>query len=265
VIECQRSTFRSVEVIGHRGAAAYHPGNSRASFEAAIAMGCDRIECDLHVTADRVLVLAHDFSVRLDDGDEQPIRALPASTVCSPATGIITFDELAERVGSVPLMIDIKQRGYEIETIAAIEKHQLHRTSSVSSTHASTLRQIHSSFPSMRAGLSTGHWVSTVSMRGAHQVTKGLLRLTIPLPLIVALRLTGATEANLQFEVATRPLVRLLHTGGWKINLWTVNQRAAIERAIEIGVDGIISNRPDLVASIIESPRNPVARAELPS
>ncbi|MDQ3779844.1 MAG: glycerophosphodiester phosphodiesterase [Chloroflexota bacterium] len=253
-----------MEVICHRGAAAYHPGNSLASFEAALAMGCDRIECDLHVTADRVLVLAHDSSVRLDDGNEQPIRALPASTVCSPATGIITFDELAARVGSVPLMIDIKQRGYETETIAAIQEHQLHRTSSVSSTHASTLHQIRAAFPTMRAGLSTGHWVSTVAFRGGHEVTKGLLRLTVPLPLIVALRLTGATEVNLQFEVATRPLVRMLHMGGWRINLWTVNHRTAIERAIDIGVDGIISNRPDLVAKIVGSTIHAEASAELP-
>lgn len=239
-----------IEVIGHGGAAAYHPSNSLASFATALRLGCDRIECDLQATSDRVLVLAHDDKIKLSDGRLHRIQELPARTVCASESGIITFDALVELAGGVPLMIDIKRPGYEAEAIDAIRRHGLARASSVSSTYATTLRRIRAHFPAMQLGLSTGHWASSVSMRYGHQVMKTLLRVAVPFPLFSVLRLTGATEANLQYEIVTRPLVAALHAGGWRVNVWTVDHSTAIERAIAAGVDGVISNRPDLVDSI---------------
>jgi glycerophosphoryl diester phosphodiesterase len=66
-------------------------------------------------------------------------------------------------------------------------------------------------------------------------------------PLILACEAVGASEVMLFHRVCTRRLVVELHKRDLRVNLWTIDRPASIRRAINLGADGIISNRPDLV------------------
>ncbi len=242
---------RPIEVVGHGGAAAYAPGNSRRAIELALEFRVDRVECDVQRSADGHLVLVHDDRVHLPDGRRQPVRSLSATDLRRLLPGLLTLDDAAEMTrGRAPLMIDVKRSGYEAELIAAIRRHHLDAESSVSSTYASTLIRVRAAFPSMRTGLSTGHWATGTPTAAGRAITRWALRAALPLPLLVLLPRIGATETMLHYHVTTAALVAALHATGRRVNVWTVDRPKSIARALALGVDGIISNRPDLVQAV---------------
>ena len=254
----RRTSHHPIEIVAHGGAGTDHPNNSRPAMETALTLGVDRLECDVQRAADGTLVLVHDAAVPLPTGGTRPVSSLTEGELRDLFPDLLTLDELAEMcAGRAPLMIDVKRPGYEPELIAAIRRHHLAAASSVSCTYASTLGRIRHAFPTMRLGLSTGHWATSVPSPPGRAVARWTLRLLLPLPLLVAVRVVGATEVMLQHRVATAPLVALLHASGRRVNLWTVDRPNSIRRAIALNVDAIISNRPDLVRHLIaESTRD---------
>jgi glycerophosphoryl diester phosphodiesterase len=82
-----------------------------------------------------------------------------------------------------------------------------------------------------------------------------LLRLVTPPPLVAAMRIFGASETMIQHRVCTDRLVRAVHDSGRRVNVWTVDRPEQMRRFIAMGVDGIISNRPDLVREAREESR----------
>lgn len=218
------------------------------AMEVALAIGVDRLECDLQLAADGTLVLIHDDQVRLPSGERRRVRSLSTADLRAALPGLLTIDELVELVaGRAPLMLDVKRSGYEPEVIAAIARHGLAADSSVSSTYLAVLLRIGRSFPTMRIGLSTGHIATGAPTRVGRRIAVGTMRQALPRILPPLLARVGAAETMLHHHVVTRKLVEALHADGRRVNVWTVDREPAIERALALGVDGIISNRPDLV------------------
>jgi glycerophosphoryl diester phosphodiesterase len=169
--------------------------------------------------------------------------------------GLLTFDELVDlNRDNIPLLLDVKLPGYEPDLIAAIRRHRLANTASASSTHAIVLWRLKRAFPNMRLGLSTGHMATGIPSRPGRFVMSRTLRLVTPLPLIAAMRVCGATETMIQHRICTPRLVRAVHDSGRRVNVWTVDRPEQMRRFIEMGVDGIISNRPDLVKDELATP-----------
>lgn len=242
----------AMEIVGHGGAGAYHHPNSRPSMEAALALGVDRIECDVHRAADGTLVLTHDAAIRLPDGGHLSVGGSSVPDLRSLLPGFLTLDDLVEMTtGRVPLLLDVKRAGYETEIVDAIRRHRLVDAAAVSTTHLSTLRRLRGAFPTMRLALSSGHWAGHDPPAAGRVVARAALRRLLPWPLLAALRLVDATEATLHHRVATAPLVAALHARRYRVGLWTVDDPAAIHRAIALGVDAITSNRPDLVRALV--------------
>jgi glycerophosphoryl diester phosphodiesterase len=242
-----------LEVIGHGGAGDFFPGNSRESIEQALKIGVDRIEIDVQRSADGDLVLVHDEEFELS-GRKTPADEIATARFRAMLPGLLTLDELVEmNVGNVPLLLDVKMPGYEAEVIAAIRRHRLAETAAVSSTHGPVLRRLKRAFPDLRLGLSTGHMATGIPYRPARAVMARALRLATPVPLVAAMRVFGATETMIQHRVCTTRLIGHAHASGRRVYVWTVDRPDQMRRFIELGVDGIISNRPDLVHEAMEA------------
>lgn len=241
-----------LEIIGHGGAAGFFPGNSRESLEKAIELGVDRIEIDVRVTADQTLVLVHDEELH-DDPDKTRITSLAYADLRERRADIISLDEAIELTKpAIPLLIDVKGRRYEQELIQTIRSHGIEETCAVSSTHARSLRMLRNALPRMRIGLSRGHSLTKIRnarIRGAsaHVISAG----QVP-SLVTLAKWCGATEVMLQHHLCTRNLVRVIRRRGLGVYPWTVDEPSEMRRLIELDVDGIISNRPDLVRSTAE-------------
>jgi glycerophosphoryl diester phosphodiesterase len=240
--------FERPEVVGHGGAGDFYPGNSKPSLEKAIELGVDRIEIDVQQSRDGDLVLVHDERLKLDCGRPTLVSEIPTSTLRSIFPGFLTFPEAVELIrGSMPLMLDIKGPGFEDDLISAIKKHGLAAESSVSCTHALVIRRLRREFPEMRLGLSTGHWASGAPTFAGKKVMAAVLRPTLLYPLLAALPASGATEIMVFHRACSRSLVERLHGRGYLVNVWTVDRIRSIRRALDLGADGIITNRPDLL------------------
>jgi len=243
---------RPIEVVGHGGAAAHHRPNSEASLCAAIAFGVDRIEIDLSLAADGTLVLHHGPSMSTTTQGSAMIAALTLEKLQRLQPDLLTIDDAAEIIGGrLPLLLDAKSPGQATAIAAAVARHRWTESAIVSSTHAATLRRLHGLRPELRLGLSTGHWAGSAPTFVLRPVVRAGFAVVLPLTLPAALALIGASDTMLRHESATQMLVHLLHRAGTRVNLFTLDDDESIQRAIGLGVDSIISNRPDLVLRLL--------------
>jgi glycerophosphoryl diester phosphodiesterase len=226
--------------VGHKGADLIAPGNTRESFDAALAAGVDMIEFDVLPVrwpgeADTPLVLAHDF--------EHPLEHA------------MTLDEglahlAAEAFVGVELDVDLKLPGYEERVVEALRTHGLVERTLISSQYMRSLVRIRALEPRLRLGWSVP--------RARRDYTKSWLWL---LPALSALalmrhRLPGLASGHLgarrvdavmaHERLATPALVRSVHAAGGELYVWTVDDAAKIRRLEAMGVDAVITNDPRL-------------------
>ena len=225
--------------VGHKGADHIAPGNTLASFDAALAAGVDMVEFDVLRVADGRLVLAHD----LRD---------------SARPGVLTLDEgldhlVSEAYAGIELDVDLKQPGYEREVIDALRARNLIERSLISTMEEESLPVVRELEPRVRVG-----W-SVPKMR-RNPLSNPLTR---PLALLGAYeyrrRLAGRVRQRLQageidavmahFAVVDRRLVRVVKENGGELYVWTVDEPKRIALLERLGVSGIISNDPRLFVS----------------
>ncbi len=248
---------RPIEVIGHGGAGGFFPGNSRPAIEQALKIGVDRIEFDVQRSAEGKIVLVHDEHVKLSNGTRSHVRALTTAQLREALPGLLTLHEAVELIGdTAALLIDVKAPGYERELMAQMSELNLGSNTAVSSTHASVLIAVRRAFPDFRIGLSTGHMSTGFPSKLAKRMASLSLQFATPLPLLAAVRAVSATDVMIHYRICSDLLVRTMHRFGVRVNSWTVDHPKQIQRMIDLGVDGIISNRPDLVNELLKQDRH---------
>lgn len=237
-----------LEIVGHGGAADFFPGNSQRSIAKAIELGVDRVEIDVQLSVDGTLVLCHDDELFVD-GRKRVIRSLSVADIRSALDGMLTLDEVIELTrGYAPMMIDVKARGYEGAIAKAIRRHGIAKETIVSSTYALSLRAIRHQAPGIRIGLSTGH-ISTVIPRNLLvSIASAALSVVSPPPTILAAKAIRADALMLHYRICSALFVKAAHRAGLLVYPWTVNHPRYVRDMIDRDVDGIISNRPDLVS-----------------
>jgi glycerophosphoryl diester phosphodiesterase len=216
--------------VGHKGADALAPGNTLASFDAALAAGVDMIEFDVLASRDgRELHIAHDYRAL---GRHGPLTLEDAlAHLSTPA------------FAATRLQLDIKRRGSEQQVLAALDRAGARE----------------------RAFISTGEWAVLARMRVlAPEVALGWTVPDIPsvllappglgrlyrrlLPERAAARIrSGAIDALVpHWSMVTRELVEAVGGAGGEIYAWTVDDRAEIARLASLGTTGVITNDPRL-------------------
>jgi glycerophosphoryl diester phosphodiesterase len=215
------------------------PGNTAASFEAALQCRVDMIEFDVLPLADGRLVLAHDYE---DATGREPLTL---------AEGL---DHLAgDEYGAVELDVDLKLPGYEAEVVAGLLERGLDARSLISSTYPESLAIVGKLAPHIRRGWSVP--------RARRDYTKSLLWMApayaairwmrAGLPAKAARALTrGQCEALMVHRLlVSRRLVGDVHGAGGLLYVWTVDDAGEIERLERLGVDGVITNDPRLFSA----------------
>jgi glycerophosphoryl diester phosphodiesterase len=243
-----------VEVVGHGGAGDFYPGNSLLSIEKALELGVDRIEIDVQRAAGEQLVLVHDDDIEVD-GTKRRVRDMSVDELRTALDGLLTLTEAIELVQRrASLLVDMKRPGNEALVTEAIRAAGIESTTLVSSTYAWSLRTVKQLSPRIGTGLSTGHISTVVRRNKLISVTSGVLAAATPLPFITAAKLIHADYLMLNYRIASPRFVRAAHRSNLKVYSWTVNNPKPIRRMIERGVDGVISNRPDLVLEALGRP-----------
>ena len=225
--------------VGHKGADLVAPGNTPASFEAALRAGVDMIEFDVLRLRDGRLVLAHDHE---DAAKREPLTL---------EEGLDHF--AGEAYAGVELDVDLKLPGYEREVVEALPARGLAERSLVSSTYRESLEVVGELAPGLRRGWSYPRarrdYTRTLLAPGAYAILQ-VWRARLPGRAAAMLR-AGRCEALMShWLLVGRRLVTAVHRAGGQLYVWTVDDPRRIERLARLGVDGLITNDPGLFAPL---------------
>jgi glycerophosphoryl diester phosphodiesterase len=220
-------------VIGHRGAAAVAPENTLASLEAAVTAGADVVEFDIAPG----LRLGHSLhelpceELSLDDA---------LAFLAAHGTGV---------------HLDVKLPGYESDVIDAIRSHGLEDRALASTTFAASSRRLTRlapglpvaiGYPRDRYGVSSIQWPEPLTRAGA-----AALRQAMPLRIPVLLRWTRANALSLHQTLCSRAAVATAHRFGAPVLAWTANDASTVRRLAAAGVDGIVSDDPQMAVATL--------------
>lgn len=238
--------------IAHRGASRVAPQNTLAAFEKALQIGADGIEFDVRLCADGVPVVIHDATVdattdgtgRVEAMGLAALKQLDAGSSFAPAfagTPIPTLAEVLEAVeGDVLLNVelkapDLRDRGLEQAVVDVIEQHGMEEQVLLSSFNPLALRRVQQIDPHLATGLlyTRPAWAA-----------RGLASLMMVQPL-AALHPHRAIVDEQHIGWAKAHRVRL--------HVWTVDDPSEMRRLIDMGVNGIITNRPDVLRRILDA------------
>lgn len=222
--------------IGHRGAMGYRPENTLPSFELAIEQGCPWLELDVYVVESELVVI-HDDSLerttsgkgRLRDWSLAEIRQLDAGDGERIPLLSEVIDLVAHRAA---INIELKGRG-TAKAVSDLLADYCQRGWNADEFLLSSFRhdELALADPTYRRGALFGRR----SPKNYFDVTAEL----------------GAWALNLDLALAKPKLVNDAHERGLKVFVYTVNEIGDIKRMMEIGVDGVFTNFPDRVFSLL--------------
>ncbi len=248
--------------VGHKGAAALEPENTLRSLSRAVELGCDLVEFDVLALDDGALVLAHsDDLYEVSHGAASGrVRSLPLEALREAAPDVPTFDEALELLGSadaIGLHVDLKWHGYEAAAAEAIRRHGLVERTVVSTVHARSLRELAAIEPGLKRGITYPFDRRGVSRRKVlAPVAASLLvaiRTALPRRITGMLDRAKADAAMLHHSVVSRAAVDRAHGHGAAVFAWTVDDECTLERMLAAGVDGVITNDPQLFERALHS------------
>jgi len=225
--------FLQTAIFAHRGASADHPENTVAAFRAAGPLGANWVELDVRRTADGALAVHHD--AHLPDG-----RAIVELVAADLPASVPSLAQALEACAPLGVNVEIKNSPNDVDfdaTAALVEPvvaviAACSQPIIVSSFHWSTLDRVRAIDPSV--------------------ATAGLtFDLSDPARTIERAVAAGHVALHPFDATVTHELVELVHGAGLTLNVWTVDDPARIEELAEMGVDGIVTNVPDVAARVL--------------
>ena len=250
--------WASPVAIAHRGSRFLWPENTMPAFQGVFDLGFRHIETDLHITSDGTLVCLHDDTVdRTTDGsgDVQSLsltdlKQLDAGYRHADRTGLYpfrgqgvqipTFEELLKSFPDVSVIADMKTDGVEEPLAGLIEDLGLHDrliVGSFSDERLDRFRELsHSGVPTSTGAAEARLWV--LMSRLGRTGPDGASALQLPT------QIRGV-------RVVDDKLVKAAHESGLQVHVWTVNDPQEMTRLLDIGVDGLITDRPDLLKDLL--------------
>lgn len=208
-------------LLGHRGARAVRsiPENTFASFDRALADGCDGFEFDVRLTADGQAVVCHDPKVEMMEIARVTAEQLP---------DIPRLSDVLERYQDTAFLdIELKVPGLERITVDSLGAHRPRRGFLVSSFLPEVLQVLHEEDSSVPLGLICERKSELQRWR------------KLPLEYVVP-----------HYKLVSEDLIRDLREKGKKILVWTVNHPELMQRFVNWSVQGIISDDTELLAEV---------------
>ena len=226
--------------VGHKGADHVAPGNTLASFEAALEHGVDMIEFDVLRTRDGRLVLSHDW----EDAEGRECLTLEEG-----------LDHFAgEAYGAVELDVDLKLPGYEREVVEGLAERNLTDRALVSTMYLESLDAIGRLAPGLRRGWSVPRVKRDYTKTPLALVAYGVARwwrLRLPGRAARLIRAGGCEAIMCHWLLVSSRLVRSVHEAGGQVYVWTVDDAERIAKFEALGVDGVITNDPRLFDPVV--------------
>jgi glycerophosphoryl diester phosphodiesterase len=249
-------------VMAHQGGNGLWPGNTQYAFERAVALGVDVLEMDVHSTADGVLVVIHDSTVdRTTNGPGSvhdltlaEIKALDAGYHWTSDDGqtypyrgqgvtVPTLEELFIAFPTTPMNIEIKQAEPSIAAplCRLIRDHGRADKVLIASFHQAVIDEFRRECPEVATSTGQNEVIalfvlSKVLLEGAYRPNAAAVQ--VP-------------EYRSGLHVITPRFVDAAHSRNLQVHAWTINEVEDMQRMLDLGVDGIITDYPDRLMDLL--------------
>lgn len=236
------------QVSAHRGFSRIAPENTLYAFEAAIESGADYIELDVQLTSDGQLVVFHDESINRTTDGKGKLRNYTYDELMQFSAGswfgkdesfsdakIPLLSEVLELVkGDILLNIELKKNGDIMaaaeQTVELLEEYGMTDSCYITSFSYPALKKVKQLDPKIKTGLIANFAAATSYSN---------------LPYIDAV--------SMNYIFVTRSAVNTAHHNGKRVFVWTVDRPEDMQKMMALGVDNIITNRPDKAVEVVNS------------
>ncbi|WP_053983064.1 glycerophosphodiester phosphodiesterase [Niameybacter massiliensis] len=233
-----RNMNPNTKVIAHRGASLFAPENTLAALEEAVKLGANYAEIDVQQLKDGELILMHDTNFKRTTGENknvwestyEEVKTYDAGSSFNPHYVGEQIPKLEDAIvyakDKIDLMIELKLTGYEEgleeKVVELIEKYKLTDQCMIVSMNYDVLTKVKAMNPAIKTG-----YITAVAYGDFEE-------------------LDGVDAYSIEASFATEFLVRTLKSRGKEVFVWTLNNEKPMLDMIKLGVDGIITDNPDL-------------------
>jgi glycerophosphoryl diester phosphodiesterase len=234
--------------IAHRGGAIEHLENTMPAFEACVAQGYSYLETDVRVTADGVLVVFHDATLERVTDRTGRIENLPWSEVATARIGgrepILRLEDLLGAWPDVRFNLDIKAAGVLVPLVRTIRRLKLADRiclGSFSDARIAAARRLFG--PAVCTALGP-RGVAALRLSSYSPRAAGLVRIQAGCAQ-VPLQLGGRALVDERFLEAA-------HARDLQVHVWTVDTPEESTAMLDLGVDGLMTDRPAMLRDVLE-------------
>ena len=252
-------------VMAHRGGAGLWPENTLHAFECAVDLGVDVLETEIQSTADNFLVLMHDSTVDRTTNGSGPISAFTLEELKTLDAGyhwtadggqtfpfrgsgitVPTLEELFTALPTVRINIDIKQEKPSLvaSLCKTIRTFDMVDRVMVASFSSKVLKAFRQACPEVTTSAGTGEVALFFMMNMAF--LGGIYR--------SAFQALQVPEYRHGLRVLTKRFVKAAHGLDLDVHAWTINEVTDMKRLLALGVDGIVTDYPDRLISLLRQP-----------
>jgi len=250
-------------VIAHQGGDGLWPGDTLYAMEQAAALGVDVLEMDMHSTADGVLVMMHDDTVdrttngtgAINDMTLDELKALDAGYDWSDDDGLTfpfrdqgvtvpTLEEIFTVFPDYRMNIEIKQALPSISEpfCKMIRDYHMEDQVLVASFDQKVLKEFREDCPEVATSTGESEVItlfvlSKLFLENAYSPSAGG---------------TQVPETRSGLTVLTERFVNAAHNRSMEVHAWTINDQDDQQRLLQMGLDGIITDRPDLLMELLD-------------
>ena len=250
--------WRPPVAIAHRGSRLLWPENTMEAFSGAVGLGYRHLETDLRVTSDGVLVCLHDPTVDRTTDGSGPVTDFTFNELSRLDAGyrhlgldgrlfrgggirVPTLEEAVLAYPEVSFVVDLKTDNLVEPLHDLIERLGLHERLIVGSFSDRRLQEFRE-VSAGRVATSTGATLAR-SWLVASRVGRGVMGEASALQL---------PRRSRGLRVIDRKLIESAHAYGLQVHVWTVNSRSEMGELLDLGIDGIITDRPDVLKEVLE-------------
>ncbi len=235
-------------MLAHRGLALEAPENTLLAFAAALAVGVTHIETDVHASADGVAMISHDPDlerltsrrVRVDQLTSHELRRVDLGSGQN-------YSSLADALDAFPetrFNIDIKSPGAVEPTVAAIRDARATDRVLIGSFSAARRLRAVRQLPGVATSVSARAAVPAVAAANAGnlaalaRILRGVQAVQLPVRVAGMRAVTARTAAA-------------FHAVGVELHVWTINDPEIMDVLLDLGVDGLVTDRADLALEVV--------------
>lgn len=231
--------------FAHRGGASEKPENSWSAFEHAVALGYNYIETDVRATCDGVAVTFHDPGWARLTGRPGLVNATAWPEVASlklpDGRGVPRLEEALSAWPALRWNIDVKADEAVGPVVACIERAAARKRVLVTAFSGRRLAKLRAALPGAAFGAARGQVAARVvaARLGLPAVRTQARAFQVP-PTWRGVRIVDA-----RFVVAC-------HRAGAQVHVWTVDEQAEMAGLLDLGVDGVMTDRPSVLKELLE-------------